>query len=140
MSELKTKENDADVYDFIEAFANTDQKKKDSYDLIKLMTQVTGDPPRMWGTSIIGFGKYHYKSKRSSQEGDWPILGFSPRKTALSLYVFTGLTEHEYMLNDLGKFKKGKACIYVKRLSDIDVHVLEKLMRFTVDYMKRTYE
>lgn len=139
MSEPKTKENDANVYDFIEAFANTEQKKNDSYELIKLMTQVTGDLPRMWGTSIIGFGKYHYKSKRSSQEGDWPILGFSPRKTALSLYVFTGLTEHEYMLNDLGKFKKGKACIYVKKLSDIDVHVLEKLMRFTMEYMKKIY-
>lgn len=139
MSEPKTKENDANVYDFIEAFANTEQKKNDSYELIKLMTQVTGDPPRMWGTSIIGFGKYHYKSKRSSQEGDWSILGFSPRKTALSLYVFTGMAEHEYMLNDLGKFKKGKACIYVKKLSDIDVHVFEKLMRFTMEYMKKIY-
>ncbi|MBM7561447.1 DUF1801 domain-containing protein [Fusibacter tunisiensis] len=139
MSELKTKENDADVYAFIDAYANTEQKKSDSYELIKLMTLVTGEPPRMWGTSIIGFGKYHYKSERSSQEGDWPIIGFSPRKTALSLYVFTGLEEHESMLTDLGKFKKGKACIYVKKLSDIDVTVLEKLMRFTVDFMKRTY-
>jgi hypothetical protein len=93
----------------------------------------------MWGPSIIGFDKYHYKSDRSTQEGDWPIIGFSPRKAAISLYVFTGLPEHEYLLENLGKFKMGKACIYVNKLSDINPEVLDKLMKETIKYMKSRY-
>jgi hypothetical protein len=90
MAEIKTKQTNASVNDFIESFANTEQKRKDSYELLKIMQKVTGHKPKMWGPSIIGFGMYHYKSDRSSQEGDWPMVGFSPRKTAISLYVFTG--------------------------------------------------
>jgi len=93
----------------------------------------------MWGPSIIGFGSYHYKSEKSRQEGDWPLIGFSPRKAAISLYVYTGVKEHEYLLNDLGKFKMGKACIYVKKLSDLNQDILKKLMKETIDFLQTKY-
>jgi len=136
MAELKTKQTDANVTDFINTFADTEQKRKDSFELLKLMREFTGFEPKMWGPSIIGFGQYHYKSERSSQEGDWPLVGFSPRKAAISLYVYTGAPEHENLLEGLGKFKRGAACIYIKKLSDIDQEALKKLMRTTIDYLQ----
>ncbi|OPZ94065.1 MAG: hypothetical protein BWY74_00851 [Firmicutes bacterium ADurb.Bin419] len=136
MAELKTKQNDADVFEFITTYANTEQKREDSFELVKLMQKVTGHPPKMWGSSMIGFGSYHYKSDRSKQEGDWPLVGFSPRKAAISLYVFSGNPEHEYLLKDLGKYTMGKACIYVKRLSDINIEALTRLMRATIDFLE----
>lgn len=92
------------------------------------------------GRLHIGVGKYHYKSERSTQEGDWFAIGFSPRKTAFSLYVYTGLPEHEYLLEDLGKFKKGKACIYIKKLSDINIESLKKIMKKTVKYLDEKWQ
>lgn len=141
MAELKTKETDADVNEFIDSFANTEQKKLDSYELVKLMEKVSGHKPRMWGPSIIGFGKYHYKSDRSSQEGDWPLIGFSPRKAALTLYVcmYEGSEEQDELLSKLGKFKKGGGCLYVKKLSDIDTKVLTKIMKATINFLKKKY-
>ena len=136
MAELKTKQNDADVSEFINSFADTDQKRTDSFELIKLMQDVTGFEPKMWGPSIIGFGSYHYKSERSRQEGDWPLVGFSPRKAAISLYVYTGAKEHEQLLDGLGKYKMGKACIYIKKLSDINQDALRKLMKVTIEYLQ----
>ncbi len=139
MAELKTKKNEADVTEFINSFADTEQKRRDSFELLKLMGGFTGFEPKMWGSSIIGFGQYHYKSERSSQEGDWPLVGFSPRKAAISLYVYTGAPEHEHLLEGLGKFKKGAACIYVKKLSDINTEVLKKLMKTTIEYLQTKY-
>jgi hypothetical protein len=139
MAEIKTKQHEGDVYEFIKSFANSDQKIKDSYELVRLMQEVSGHAPKMWGPSIIGFGVYHYKSDRSKQEGDWPILGFSPRKAAISLYVYSGLPQHDYLLKDLGTFKMGKACIYIKRLSDINQAVLIKMMVATLDYFRNAY-
>ncbi len=136
MAEIKTKQTDADVIEFINAFADTQQKREDSYALLKLMQDFTGFEPKMWGPTIIGFGMYHYKSERSRQEGDWPLVGFSPRKAAISLYVFSGLPEHEHLLTDLGKFKMGKGCIYVKKLSDINQEALKKIMRATIDFLQ----
>jgi hypothetical protein len=136
MAEIKTKVTNADVGEFIRLFADTEQKRKDSFELIKLMQDSTGFEPRMWGPTIIGFGSYHYKSERSSQEGDWPLTGFSPRKAAISLYVYTGTKEHEYLLEGLGKFKMGKACIYIKKLSDINREALRKLIKVTIDYLQ----
>ena len=136
MAELKTKKSGADVNEFINSFADTEQKRKDSYELLKLMREFTGFEPKMWGASMIGFGQYHYKSERSSQEGDWPLVGFSPRKAAISLYVYTGAPEHEHLLEGLGKFKKGAACIYVKKLSDIDQEALKKLMKTTIGFLQ----
>ncbi|MDP3462719.1 MAG: DUF1801 domain-containing protein [Bacteroidales bacterium] len=137
MAELKTKQTNSDVYEFIRTFANTEQKIQDSVELVKLMQDFTGCEPKMWGPSIIGFGSYHYKSDRSRQEGDWPLVGFSPRKAAISLYVYMG--QGSELLNDLGKFTMGKGCIYIKKLSDIDQDVLVKLMKETVDFLKLKY-
>lgn len=140
MAELKTKQHDGDVFEFIKTFVNSKQKQEDSLELIKIMQGITGYPPKMWGSSIIGFGNYHYKSDRSSQEGDWPLIGFSPRKAAISLYVFSGSPEHEYLLDDLGKYKRGKACIYVNKLSDINQKALERLILKTIEFLSDEYQ
>jgi len=140
MAELKTKPTEADVKEFILVAADTEQKQKDSFELVKLMQEVSGFEPKMWGPSIIGFGSYHYKSDRSSQQGDWPLIGFSPRKAAISLYVYTGSVEHAHLLTNLGKFKMGKACIYIKKLSDIDQNELIKLIKTTISFLKTKYE
>jgi hypothetical protein len=139
MAEIKTKQTKEDVYEFINRFANTEHKRKDSLELVKLMQSFTGHEPKMWGPSIIGFGSYHYKSDRSRQEGDWPLVGFSPRNAAISLYVYTGNPKHEYLLKDLGKYKIGKACIYIKKLSDINLDALKKMMRVSIDFVQSKY-
>lgn len=125
------------VTDFINNVEN-EQKRKDSFELLELMKKETGHAPKMWGESIIGFGSYHYKYA-SGHEGDAPLVGFSPRKTAISVYAFTGLDEHKHLLENLGKFKMGKACIYVKKLSDIDQEVLKNVIQNTISFLKRTY-
>lgn len=139
MNELKTKQNENDVMEFLNQFVDSEQKKEDSLSLIKLMENITSCPPKMWGTSIIGFDNYHYQSERSRQQGDWFIIGFSPRKAAISLYVYTGLPEHEHLLVSLGKFKKGKACLYINKLSDIDIDALKKIMIERISYYKKRY-
>ncbi|MBP9186853.1 MAG: DUF1801 domain-containing protein [Bacteroidia bacterium] len=138
MADQKTKETNENVRAFINAFADTEQKKEDSFALIKLMQNITGFEPKMWGPSIIGFGTYHYKYD-SGHEGDAPLIGFSPRKTAFSLYVYSGLEEHEYLLQNLGKFKMGKACMYVKKLSDINLPELEIIIKETINFLKLKY-
>jgi len=140
MAENKTKQTEVDVSEFINTFADTEQKRSDSFELLKLMQDFTGFEPKMWGPSIIGFGSYHYKSERSRQEGDWPLVGFSPRKAAISLYVYMGTKEQEQLLEQLGKFKLGKGCIYVKKLSDINPDVLKKLIRETIDFLQTKYK
>lgn len=139
MAALKTQPTQTNVAEFIRTFADSEQKQKDSFELIEIMRKVTGCEPQMWGPSMIGFGKYHYKSERSRQEGDWPLVGFSPRKAAISLYVFSGRPEHEHLLEGLGKFKKGAACIYVKKLSDINIPVLKEIMKTTISFLKERY-
>lgn len=129
---------DSNVLEFINTFATTEQKRQDSFQLLELMENVTGFEPKMWGPSIIGFGSYHYKYD-SGHEGDAPLIGFSPRKTAISLYVFTGLQEHQYLLENLGKFKIGKSCIYANKLSDINQQELMKLMLETITFLKSKY-
>lgn len=125
------------VIDFVNSVED-ERKKKDSLHLLELMRDVSGHEPVMWGPSIIGFGSYHYKYE-SGHEGDAPLIGFSPRKAAISLYVFTGLEEHEKFLEDLGKFKRGKACIYVKKMADVDEESLKRLIRETIDFLQTKY-
>ncbi len=139
MSTIKTLQNEADVQSFINSFADTEQKRKDSFELLKIMSDYTGYEAKMWGPSIIGFGSYHYKSDRSKQEGDWPLVAFSPRKAAISLYVYMGTPVQEQLLQDLGKFKMGKACIYIKKLSDINVETLKKMMDETIRMLQLKY-
>ena len=139
MAKNKTIETTVNVHDFINSFADTEEKRNDSFELVKLMQELTGCEPKMWGPSIIGFGRYHYKSDRSRQEGDWPLVGFSPRKAAISLYVYTGSSEHEHLLSHLGKFKMGKACIYIKKLSDINREALKRLINETILFLQAKY-
>lgn len=138
MAKNKTSETDKSVADFISK-VGSEVQRDDSFRLIELMRDITGHDPKMWGPSIIGFGSYHYRYD-SGHEGDAPLVGFSPRKAATSLYVFTGLEEHRHLLDDLGKFKTGKACIYVKKLSDIDEKKLTALMKKTIIFLKSKYK
>lgn len=139
MAQNKTNPTNQDVSAFIDHFADTEQKRSDSFDLIALMQEVSGFEAQMWGPSIIGFGIYHYKYE-SGHEGNAPLVGFSPRKAAISLYAFTGLPEHEHLLNNLGKYKMGKACIYIKKLSDINSEVLKTLIKTTINYLQNKYK
>jgi len=129
MGELKTLENDGSVTDFIDAVPE-ETKRKDSYVLLDMYKRVTGQEPRMWGASMIGFGKYHYKSERSTQEGDWPLAAFSPRKQNLTLYFMSDFDSFlAEPLSKLGKHKTSKACLYINKLADVDVAVLEDVVR-----------
>lgn len=124
---IKTKVNDESVMDFIGSVDN-DTKRQDSFKLLEMYQRITQETPKMWGTSIIGFGQYHYKSKRSNQEGDWPLAGFSPRKQSLTLYVMSDFSDYTDLLSKLGKHKTSKACLYINKLSDVDIEVLEKII------------
>lgn len=131
MSELKTKPNDQDVTEFLER-VTSETKKKDSYVLLKLMEEVTGEPAKMWGPSIIGFGTHHYKYE-SGREGDWFLVGFSPRKASFSLYLMDCKEGWDSeSLARLGKCKTGKACLYINKLADVDMTVLRELIEKSV--------
>lgn len=138
MAELKTKVNDSSVEDFINAVPD-ETKRQDSLKLLKLFTKITGEKAKMWGTSIIGFGQYHYKSERSSQEGDWPLTGFSPRKQNLTLYMMLGFADYTDSLTKLGKHKTSVGCLYIKKLEDVDPAVLEKLIKKSFEAAKKQY-
>jgi hypothetical protein len=138
MAKNKTSETEQSVQDFLEISLNDENKKADAFALLELMKNISGHEPKMWGPSIIGFGSYSY-TYPSGHSGEAPLIGFSPRKAAFSLYVFTGLEEHTHLLDGLGKFTMGKACIYVKKLSDIDQKVLLSLMKHTIKHLKKTY-
>ncbi|MEZ4918261.1 MAG: DUF1801 domain-containing protein [Saprospiraceae bacterium] len=135
MAELKTKRNKQSV----EAFLNTvedEQKKADCFELVKIMEQITGAKAEMWGDSIVGFGSYRYKYE-SGREGDWFLAGFSPRKQNLTMYIMGGGMRHNpELMEQLGKYKTGKACLYVKKLSDIDLTILKKLIQQSIEVLK----
>lgn len=124
--ELKTKVNDASVIDFLNKIED-DRKREESFQLLDLLSKITGEEPKMWGGSIIGFGSYHYKYA-SGQEGDWMKIGFSPRKQKMSIYIMSGFDKLQNHLEKLGKHKIGKGCLYVNKLTDIDINILEKLV------------
>lgn len=130
MAEIKTKANTTSVQDFINSLDDI-QQRVDSEALVALMSEVSGQPPVMWGSSIIGFDTIHYKSKAS--EGDWMKIGFSPRKGKLSLYVTCDASKLEDLLSRMGKHQVGKGCIYIKRLSDVDMNVLEEVVQTAYD-------
>lgn len=134
MAELKTKKTTASVGAFIDAIEDP-QQRKDAAAIVKLMKKVTGAQPKLWGASIVGFGDHHYVYE-SGREGDWFIAGFSPRKANLTLYIMDGFSEYQKLLAKLGKHKTGKSCLYVKRLSDIDLGVLEELLARSVEHVK----
>ena len=137
MSSNKTVENDKSVEDFINAVDN-EQKRKDSWEMIALMREITGGEPRMWGSSLVGFGQYHYKYA-SGREGDSFITGFSPRKTAFTVYVMPGFGDYAGQMTKLGPHKTGKSCLYLKSLNAIDREVLEEIIRDSVNVMRKRY-
>lgn len=136
MAELKTKVNDGSAEDFINDLTD-EVKKQDSFTLLKLFSKVTGEKPKMWGTSIIGYGMYHYKSERSSQEGDWPLVGFSPRKQSLTLYLTQSTKDYSDLFAKLGKHKTSVGCLYINKLADVDLNVLEQLIKKTFSDNKK---
>ena len=135
MAELKTKVNDASVEDFLNTVEDV-QKREDCFEILKMMKQVTKEKPKMWGTSIIGFGSYHYKGA-SGREGDWMLTGFSPRKQNLTLYLMGGFDLHKDLLKKLGKHKTSVGCLYIKKLDDVDKKVLKALVTESVKTMKK---
>lgn len=137
MAELKTQATTQDPKEFLNTIA-PEQKKADGFALLELFEEVTGEKAVMWGTSIVGFGKYHYKSERSSQEGDWPLVGFSPRKQNLTLYIMAGNKDNP-LLKKIGKYKASVGCLYLNNLSDSDTTILKKLIKTSYDYMKKMY-
>lgn len=137
MAVNKTSYTEKDVNDFIQEISDV-QKREDSIRLIHLMHSVSNEAPKMFGGSIIGFGQYHY-IYASGHEGYAPLIGFSPRKAAISLYVYTGLDEHRLLVEKLGKFKQGKVCIYIKKLTDINTDHLTTLMQETIQFLSTKY-
>jgi hypothetical protein len=135
--ELKTKENDHSVIEFIEGVENP-KKREDAYQLLDIFTETSGCQAKMWGPSIIGFGTYHYKYQ-SGHEGDAPLVGFSPRKAKISLYFSPGDTKREKLLKELGKHTTGKACVYINKVADIDVDVLKELINQSISFLRETY-
>jgi hypothetical protein len=137
MVELKTKQTGLSVQAYLEAIED-EQRRHDCMTILEIMRRVTKEEPRMWGTSIVGFGSYHYKYE-SGHEGDSCLVGFASRKGDISLYISSAFDSRESLLAELGKHKTGKACLYIKRLSDIKVPVLEKLVSETMSERRRRY-
>ena len=137
MTELKTRQNDMNVDAFLDGVENP-RRREDARRLLALMQEVTGELPKMWGATIVGFGSYHYRYA-SGREGDWPVVGFAPRKQNLVLYIMPGFTRYSTLLAKLGKHRTGKSCLYVNKLDDIDPRILEELVRESVAEMKRRY-
>ena len=137
MSELKTKPTDASVTEYINAIEN-DQVRQDCSTIVDIMQNATNAKPQMWGDSIVGFGTYHYVYA-SGREGDWPLIGFSPRKQNITIYIMAGFVQYEEFLGKLGKHTRSKSCLYIKRLSDIHLPILVELIQESVNYMVRKY-
>ncbi len=139
MAKLKTTPNNLNVEDFLNAVEH-DTRREDSFVVLQMMKDITGEAPQMWGTSIIGFGNYHYKYD-SGREGDWFLTGFSPRKKSLTIYMMgsASASSREEILSRLGKHKTGRGCLYINKLTDVDLEVLAELIRAGVAALKEKY-
>jgi hypothetical protein len=133
MAELKTKQNVQSVTDFLQAVPD-ERKRDDNFAILELMKEVTGQEPKMWGDSIIGFGNYHYKYA-TGREDDWFLTGLSPRKQNLTLYIMSGFDEYDELLKKLGKYKTGKACLYINKLADVEISVIKELIQKSVSHL-----
>ena len=138
MAKNKTTETETSVIDFINTFVDDEAKRNDAFELIKIMQKATGFEPKMWGPSIIGFGSYHYQYA-SGHEGDAPLAGFSPRKSAISLYVYLSTENRDDLLSKLRKNRAAKGCIYIKKLSDINVEILKEMTSASVENLLKLY-
>lgn len=137
MAKNKTIANELSVAEFLNAVAD-DRRRADCYATLELMKDVSGEEPRMWGTSIVGFSSYHYVYE-SGREGDAPLTGFSPRSNSLILYIMAGFKRYDYLMNKLGKHRTGKSCLYINQLEDIDLDVLRELVHHSIEYMRQKY-
>ena len=137
MSELKTQPTTESVSAFLDAIPD-DAKRRDCQEVLQLMREVTDEPAVMWGSSIVGFGRYHYRGA-SGREGDWFVTGFSPRARQLTLYIMAGFDRYDELMQRLGKYTTGKSCLYLKRLDDVDRTVLRQLITESVAHMRRSY-
>ncbi|TRZ38215.1 DUF1801 domain-containing protein [Niallia circulans] len=137
MYELKTKETENSVIEFIEAVESV-KKREDAYKLLDIFAETTNLPAKMWGPSIIGFGAYHYKYA-TGHEGDAPLVGFSPRKAKISLYFAPGEQKRDELLKRFGKHTTGKACVYINKVADIEIDVLKELIASSVKFLQETY-
>jgi len=137
MAELKTKLNDASVDDFLNAIKD-EQVRQDCRTIAEIMQKAAKAEPKMWGSSIVGFGSYHYKYA-SGREGDWMLTAFSPRKQNITLYIYGGFEGYDDLMAQLGKYSCGKSCVYIKRLSDVHLPTLKKLIKTSVKHMLKTY-
>ena len=133
MSRNKTVETEASVENFINS-VDSEQKRRDSWVLIAMMQEITSCQPKMWGTSLVGFGSYHYKYA-SGRKGDWMLVGFSPRKQSLTLYIVSGFAEYDELMAKLGKHRTGKSCLYINKLDDVDMSILRELVRQSVEHV-----
>lgn len=137
MAKNKTKATDSNVADFLDKIEN-EIKRNDSFELIGIFKSITGEQPKMWGSSIIGFGSYHYKYQ-SGHEGDAPLAAFSPRKEFLVIYFASQFEHREALLSKLGKHKNSKACVYAKKLDDLNLTVLEQMIKNSIHYTTQLY-
>jgi len=137
MATLKTQPNHQSVKEFLGTIDDK-QQRKDALRIVEIMKKISDETPQMWGDSIIGFGSYHYRYA-SGREGDWFLTGFSPRKNKLSLYIMAGFSQYESLLQQLGKYKTGKSCLYIRRLADVNEDVLQELIHQSLTYMKEQY-
>ena len=137
MTQNKTQPNKVSVAAFLNSIDN-ETRRRDAKQVAKIMKAVSGYGPRMWGSSIVGYGTYHYKYA-SGREGDFMRVGFSPRKQNLVLYIMSGFGEYDALMKKLGKHKIGKSCLYVNRLADLDLDVLQKLIKASLKYMDKKY-
>ena len=137
MTALKTRPTNASVDDFLNGVEN-DSRRNDARCVLAIMQRATHELPRMWGDRIVGFGSYHYRYA-SGHEGDWPLTGFSPGKRNLTLYIMPGFDDYQSLLARLGKHRIGKSCLYANKLRDLDISVLEELVRQSVADMRRRY-
>jgi hypothetical protein len=136
MAEPKTKPTDRNVEDFLNSVED-EKKRLDSFTILRLMEEATGEEPQMWGDSIIGFGLYKYKYA-SGREGEWFLTGFSPRVQNLTLYIMSGFDQYEVLLGQLGKYKTGKSCLYINKIEDVDLQTLRYLVEQSVEHMVKT--
>lgn len=137
MSEPKTKKTNASVREFLDKVEHP-VKRIDSFHLLELMENITGVKPILWGDSIVGFDTYHYEYA-SGREGDWPITGFSPRKQKLTIYIMNGFANYELLLQNMGKFKVSKSCLYINKLADVKIDVLTEIIKDSVHQMRLKY-
>jgi hypothetical protein len=140
MSEIKTKPLDSDIDKFLMSI-EPEKKRKDSLELKKLFDRVVQEKPSLWNNNMIGYGSFHYKSERSTQQGDWPLTAFSPRKQYMAVYIMSGVNNYKDLLDKLGKYKiSSGSCLYINKLEDINLGILEKIISVSVSDMKKTYK